>query len=633
MNLADLTETGFGNLTDKVIAYNEQEPENSLVPRSTYISRNEDSHSRSGDRLRNENPGNKKDNRSLDESEDDDRNLKHFDCEYNTGRENHAPVSHSLLSGGTSTRDRDCSSSSGHLSLEADLSNTKYGAIDTDMLDWDSLNDKDNPQNWPRWKKLYATYTVALICLCVTLGSSLYVSGVPELVKAFKVSQVLCISGLTFYMLGLAFGPAVAAPLSEIIGRRWIYVFSLPISMLFTMGIGLSQNIHSILILRFFCGLIASPALAVAGGSISDVYNPSEIGTAMATFCLAPFLGPVLGPMIGGFAAENKGWRWTMWVSLIISGAVLPLSMLLPETYKPIILIRRAEKRGIKLNKQPIDKQYFKHAAKTALLRPIEMLVVEPIVSVFSIYVSFIFAVLFGFFEAYPVIFQGVYHMGLGVSGLPFIGCGVGLLMGVAFFIVIDKNVYNPKNQDGTRGKRDENGKLILSAPETKLLSAKIGALCLPISLFWLGWTGRTSSVHWMAPTAAGVPFGFGMITIFISVIFYFSMAFPPISVASAIAANNLLRYIMASVFPLFVTQMYHRLNIGWASSLFAFVALLMVPVPFLFEKYGARLRTQSKYGYAAHSIKLSPKNPLSQSNEEKKESTDSYGYDTAYPA
>lgn len=386
------------NVTESHFVPNEQEPDNALIPRSRYIPRDEDSYNGSRDVLRNENDGDKKDNLSLDESEANDRN--HGDgTEYNTEIHSRVPVSNTQFSRDIYNSDHGCSSSSDP-SLESDLTSAKYGTIDADKLDWDTSDDKDNPQNWPKWKKLYATYTVALICLCVTLGSSLYVSGVPELVRAFGASQVLCISGLTFYLLGLAFGPAVAAPLSEIIGRRWIYVFSLPISMLFTMGIGLCQNIYSILILRFFCGLIASPALAVAGGSISDLYDPSEIGTAMATFCLAPFLGPVLGPMIGGFAAEHKGWRWTMWVSLIISGAVLPLSVCLPETYKPIILIRRAEKRGIKLNKQPIDKQYFKHTAKTALFRPIEMLVVEPIVSVFSIYVSFIFAVLFGFFEA-----------------------------------------------------------------------------------------------------------------------------------------------------------------------------------------------------------------------------------------
>ena len=472
--------------------------------------------------------------------------------------------------------------------------------IQVEKLDWDSPEDKSNPQNWPQWKKWYITFTVALICLCVSLGSSLYVAGVPSLMVEFGVSQELCISGLTFYLIGLAVGPAIAAPLSEVFGRRWIYFFSLPISMLFAMGIGLSKNIYSVLILRFFAGFFASPAMAVAAGSISDLWKFQNMGFAMAMFCLAPFLGPVLGPIIGGFAAEQKGWKWTMWIYLMASGLILPFVLLLPETYKPVILALRAKKRGVNLYKPPVNKQFFKNLAVNNLLRPMQMLMVEPIVSIFTIYISFVFAVLFGFFEAFPIIFQGTYGMSLGVSGLPFLGVGIGLIGGVIFFVILDKTIYNPKNPDGTRGKRDENGNLIFGPPENKLLSGKVGAICLPIALFWLAWTGRTNSVHWMAPIAAGVPFGFGLILVFFSVVYYFSMSYPPASLASALAANNLVRYLLASVFPLFTVQMYDRLHIDWATSLFAFIALAMVPVPFVFQRYGAKLRGKSKFGYAA---------------------------------
>ncbi|KAL7666963.1 Major facilitator superfamily (MFS) profile domain-containing protein [[Candida] zeylanoides] len=471
-------------------------------------------------------------------------------------------------------------------------------------LKFDSVDDKDDPFNWPAWKKWYITMTVATICLTVSLGSSLYVSGVSEIEEAFGVSQELAISGLTFYLIGLALGPLFTAPLSELVGRKWIYIISLPVSMLFTMGIGLSQNIYSILIQRFFCGLIASPALAVAGGSISDIWSPDEIGFAMAMFCLAPFLGPVLGPVVGNFAAQNKGWKWTMWVSLMFSGAALPFVLLLPETYKPIILAKRAQKRGIVLDKPTIDAAYVKYVARTTLLKPMTMLAVEPIVMIFSIYIAFVFAVLFGFFEAFPIIFISVYHMNQGVSGLPFLSIGIGLALGVVFYIVLDKLVFFPKNPDGTRGKRDENGNIIWDAPESRLIIGKVGAVCLPVSLFWLGWTSR-ESVHWIAPTISGAFFGFGMILVFFTVVLYFSMSFPPSSVASAIAANNLLRYILASVFPLFTVQMYERLHIDWASSLFAFIALAMVPVPFVFGRYGPRLRASSKYGYAAYFRKL----------------------------
>lgn len=472
--------------------------------------------------------------------------------------------------------------------------------LDARLLDWDSPDDKDNPQNWSLAKKWLITMVTASICLEVTFGSSLYVCGVPDLVVKMGISEELAISGLTFYLLGLAFGPVLGAPMSEMFGRRIVYITSLPISMLFTMGVGLSSHIRSVLVLRFFAGFLSSPAMAIAGGTIADMWNFEMIGVALSGFCLAPFMGPVLGPVIGGFVAEAKGWKWTMWVNLMFAGVILVPVLLTPETYKPVILKKRAKKRGIKLAKiQQSPLELIKLFASVTLMTPLKMLFVEPIVMVFAVYVAFVFAVLFGFFEAYPVIFRGVYFMRLGPSGLTFLGIMIGFILGTAIYLSLDRYVWFKKNPDGTRGNRDSQGKLIIDAPETRLITAKIGAVCLPISLFWLGWSSK-KSVHWICPVIAGVPFGMGLLLIFFCVITYTSMAYPPMSLASALAANNLLRYVLASVFPLFTVQMYHRLGIDWASSLFAFIALAMVPVPWVFDKWGAQLRQRSQYGYAA---------------------------------
>lgn len=472
--------------------------------------------------------------------------------------------------------------------------------IDPATLDWDGPDDKENPKNWPTWKKWAITMSTAMICLEVSFGSSLYVCGVPDIMMKMKVSQELAISGLTFYLLGLAFGPALAAPFSELFGRRIVYVVSLPVSMLFTMGVGLSSHIRDILVLRFFAGFFASPAMAVAGGTIADMWDFEMMGLAMAGFCLAPFMGPVLGPVIGGFVAEKEGWKWTMWVNLMFAGGILLPVLLSPETYKPVLLKKRAKKRGLKLQKPQISGlEFLKFIMFITLMTPMKMLVVEPIVMVFSIYIAFVFAVLFGFFEAYPIIFRGTYKMSLGVSGLAFLGVGVGLVCGTIFYIVIDRYKFFKKNEDGTRGPRDDQNRLILEAPETRLIICKVGAIALPPSLFWLGWSSK-ESVHWICPIISGALFGFGLILIFFSVVLYFSMSYPPLSLASALAANNLFRYIMASVFPLFTVQMYQKLHIDWASSLFAFIALAMVPVPWIFEKWGPALRNKSYYGYAA---------------------------------
>lgn len=479
------------------------------------------------------------------------------------------------------------------LILEKTLTNAKQ--IDVRDLDYDSEDDKANPFNWPSWKKWFVTFTIANSCLCISLGSSLYVAAVPELMNLHHSSETLTISGLTFYLIGLALGPAIAAPLSELIGRRYIYLITFPSSMLFAMGVGLSKNMHTILILRFFCGLVGSPPMALAGGSISDIWSnsPANLALAMSLFCLCPFLGPIIGPVVGGFAAEHKNWQWTMWVYLMFSGAVLPFLLACPETFKAAILEKRAKRRGIAVIKPKFD---LKKTLISYLGRPLEMLVVEPIVCFTSIYIAFIFAVLFGFFEAYPIIFRGVYRMDMGVSGLTFIGVGVGLLLGVVGNVILNMAKSSKKKKIALETREEP----AWEAPESQLLIVQIGSCFLPVALFWLAWTSRRS-IHWIAPTLAGVPFGFGLMWVFLGIMSYYAYSFPPAYVASAISANNLLRYLLAAVFPLFVVQMYRKLHVDWATSLFAFISLAMVPIPFIFRRYGEKIRLRSKYGYVAY--------------------------------
>ncbi|CCF55847.1 hypothetical protein KAFR_0A04120 [Kazachstania africana CBS 2517] len=487
--------------------------------------------------------------------------------------------------------------------------------IDPATLDWDSPLDIDNPHNWPTWKKWYTTMASACMCLVVTMGSSLYVSSVTELVMRYGIDRTLALSGLTFYLLGLS--TVIGAPLSEVFGRKPIYLISLPLSCLCTMGVGLSNgHMRIILPLRFLAGVFASPALSIGSGTILDIFDVDEVSVAMTFFCLAPFMGPVLAPIMGDFACAARGWRWGSWIQLLASGLVYPFIILMPETHKGIILQRRAKKRNLNLIKPTKEdrKNFLKITMTITVFRPLKMLTVEPIVLVFSIYVAFIFAVLFAFFEAYPVIYQSVYMMSSGVSGLPFLGIGIGLWIGSLFYILLDRKLLFPKAPEGTpelenptskrvqpyRGHRDpETNQLLPLIPEQLLLPCKIGAVALPVALFWQAWTARTD-VHWMAPIAAGVPFGFGLILIFFSVIMYFSACYPPLVVASTLAANNLLRYVMSSIFPLFTIQMYEKMKIKWASTLFALICIVMVPIPWIFERYGKKLRRRSMFGYAA---------------------------------
>ncbi|AGO14135.1 AaceriAER339Cp [[Ashbya] aceris (nom. inval.)] len=487
--------------------------------------------------------------------------------------------------------------------------------VDAKSLDWDDRFDPANPHNWPLWKKWCTAMIAALLCLAVTMGSSLYMGAVPALVKEYGVNQTLACAGLTFYLLGLS--TVVGAPLSEVFGRKPVYVISLPISLLFSLGVGLSNGRMSVILpMRLFSGIFASPALSVASGTIVDIFDVDEVSVAMSLFCMAPFLGPVISPIMGGYAAENGGWRWVVWIRLISGGLLMPMLILMPETHKYVILAKRARKRGVNLRKsRPGETRAFiKRTLTETLFRPVKMLVVEPIVFVFSVYVAFVFAVLFAFFEAYPTIFRGVYHFGMGETGLTFIGISIGLWLGMILYVWYDRKYFFPAPPPGTpllanpqsirdrpmRGQRDpETGQLVPLVPEMFLTVTKFGSLALPVALFWLGWSARPS-VHWIVPALAGIPFGFGMILIFFSVLMYFTTTYPVLVVSSAFAANNLLRYVLACVFPLFTIQMYDNLGVGWASSVFGFISLALVPVPWIFERYGKAMRHRSVFGYNA---------------------------------
>jgi hypothetical protein len=64
---------------------------------------------------------------------------------------------------------------------------------------------------------------------------------------------------------------------------------------------------------------------------------------------------------------------------------------------------------------------------------------------------------------------------------------------------------------------------------------------------------------------------------------------------ASALAANTVVRSVMASVLPLAAPKMYKALGYGWGNSLLAFLAMLMVPMPYVFYRWGERLRGLNK--------------------------------------
>jgi MFS family permease len=381
------------------------------------------------------------------------------------------------------------------------------------------------------------------------------------------------------------------APLSELYGRQILFVTTYAALTAFNAGAAGAQNSWTLIILRFFAGSFGSSPLTNAGGVIADMFPARQRGVAMSLFAAAPFLGPVLGPIIGGFLGMNAGFRWVLGFLAAFSGAVWIMgSLLIPETYAPVLLRRRAErlsKLSGKIYRSKIDidqgKVSLKNSFKISLSRPWILLFREPIVFLLSLYMAIVYGTLYMMFAAFPIVYQQSRGWNQGVSGLAFLGIMVGMLIAVVYTLWDNKRYI--KTSDKHNG---------FAPPEARLPPCLIAAIAIPVGLFWFAWTNYTS-IHFMASIAAGVPFGFGMVLVFLGIMNYLIDAYT-IFAASVLAANSVLRSLFGAVFPLFTTYMYQNLGIHWASSVPAFLALACVPFPFLFYKYGPAIRTRCKF-------------------------------------
>jgi hypothetical protein len=67
---------------------------------------------------------------------------------------------------------------------------------------------------------------------------------------------------------------------------------------------------------------------------------------------------------------------------------------------------------------------------------------------------------------------------------------------------------------------------------------------------------------------------------------------------ASGLAATTVLRSIVGACLPLAGPKMYDALGLGWGNSVLGFIALMFLPMPFIFERYGERLRKRYPVGF-----------------------------------
>lgn len=342
------------------------------------------------------------------------------------------------------------------------------------------------------------------------------------------------------------------------------------------------------------------------------MYSLIKLPYVLGLWALAATCGPALGPIISGFSVTAENWRWSLWEMLWLSGPIFIMMLLfLPETFQANILLRRA-KRLRKLtgndnyrSQSELDQAELnaREVVFEALVRPIQLMVLDPAIGFTAAYVALCYGIYYSFFEAFPIVYIERYHFNLGEMGLTFLSITAATILSLAMYYLYIYKIVEPDFRAHGLGKL-----------ERRLLPALYASFLLPIGLFIFAWTSD-GKIHWIVSVLGVFLFTIGgtflmicisatkskadcstKVFILMQVIFvYLPLTYPQYA-ASLFAGNDFARSSLAFAAVLFSRPMFLGMGIGPGVSLLGALTAACIAGIFVLYFYGEKLRARSRF-------------------------------------
>lgn len=470
---------------------------------------------------------------------------------------------------------------------------TSFGSVASRLPDFEvtfSDDDPDDPRRWPAWYRFWIVAAISYSTWVVVVYSTSYTSSIPGVMEAFGVSsEAIAMLGVTTYLFGLAVGAMVVAPMSELIGRRNVYLVCIFCFTLLVIPSALATSLAEILVVRFFGAFFGAALVSNGPATMVDISTEDNRALYISLMSIAPMNGPVTGPLIGGFVYQYLGWRWDSYIVIILGGVAILLMFTVRETYAPAILKAKAARKRKEMDDDRYWCRYDERISvaklvKTNLSRPFILAATEPILWFFNVWISIVYGILYLCFVAYPIVFTEGRGWSAGISGLAFIGIGVGTIMAIGSEPLCRRLINNyPKDPETGR-----------APPEASARVMVIGAVLTPIGQLVFSWTGLPATIHWAVPIAFGIFFGAGNTLTFIYGSNYLAGSYG-LYAASALASNMVIRSVIGGTLPLAGPAMYKAMTPQWAGTFLGLLEVCLIPIPVIFLKYGKQIRARSR--------------------------------------
>ena len=275
-----------------------------------------------------------------------------------------------------------------------------------------------------------------------------------------------------------------------------------------------------------------------------------------------------------------------------MNGPIFVLMFLfLPETSAPNILLRRAQRlrkltgNSMLKSQSEIDQgnTSISAVAIAQLIRPTEIMLKDPAVLFVNVYTAFCYGIYYSFFEAFPLVYIGIYGFNIGELGLVFLCIIVGCVIGIAVYCSYIWFYLEPDIK--------KNG---LRAQEHRLVPALFGSMLMPAAMFWFAWTSEPS-IHWMVSIVGIMWFAVGAFILFQCIFMYLPLTYPQYA-ASLFAANDFCRSAWAAGSIIYAHPLFINVGIGKGVSVLAGLLVGGVIGMWTLWWFGAKLRAKSKF-------------------------------------
>ncbi|KAL4864867.1 hypothetical protein BDV12DRAFT_211355 [Aspergillus spectabilis] len=417
-------------------------------------------------------------------------------------------------------------------------------------------------------KKYIFTSIVSLAAVAAPLQSNILLPALSEISTYFYASRSLVNLSVAFYVQAMGIVPLWWSVISELYGRRPVYLISFAIFLVWNVDSAESTSISMLIVMRVLCGGASASVQAVGAGTVADLWEVERRGQAMGYFFLGPMVGPLVSPILGGILTERLGWRATQWATVVYSAIVwLPILFCLPET-------SLARKDGNRNGNPAQGNQNNSslHSREINLARITRRIFLEPfnilaylrfppfLLTVF--YASSTFACYYAVSITLQTLFsEAPYSFSPIVVGLLYIPCALGsivasLLAGRWADHIMRRRATSADRLDAETGE-------IKYLPGSRMgENAWLASAMYPAAGLWLGWTiGK--GYFWLCPCIATFFFGLGSSTIF-SLTSTMLTELLPVRTSTGVALNNVLRNALACVVVLAMQSLINAIGSGW---------------------------------------------------------------------